>query len=50
MDVSDPDGSIEDADGVVKEEISLMTFSEWLGTTLKVAMRKPHLRFFVLCS
>ena len=32
MDVSNSGGSIEDMDGVVKEVVSLLTFSEELGT------------------
>ena len=48
MDASDPGASTEDVLGVVKEHISLVTFSERFGTTLEVGMREPRPRFFVL--
>ena len=38
MDVSEPTGLIEDVDGVAKEVVSLMTFSEGLGTILGTVM------------
>ena len=38
MDVSDPGGSIEDVGDVVKEVISLLTFSEGLDAILETAM------------
>ena len=38
MDVSEPAGLIEDVDGVAKEVVSLITFSEGLGTILGTVM------------
>ena len=38
MDVSEPAGLIEDVDGVANEVVSLMTFSEGLGTILGTVM------------
>ena len=38
MDVSEPGALIEDVGGVAKEVVSLLTFSEGLGTILETAM------------
>ena len=38
MDVSEPAGLIEDVDGVAKEVVSVLTFSEGLGTILGTVM------------
>ena len=37
-DVSEPGVLTEDADGVAKEVVSLLTFSKGLGTILETAM------------
>ena len=47
MEVAEPGGSLEDANGVIKKEILRMTFSEWFGTTLEFAIRDPQLRFTI---
>ena len=47
-DVSEPGGLTEDVDGVAKEVVSLMTFSEGLGTILETAMWKLQSTFFLL--
>ena len=47
MEVAEPGGSLEDANGVIKAEIFRMTFSEWFGTTLEFAIRDPQLRFTI---
>ena len=47
-DVSEPGGSIEDVDGVAKEVVSLLTFSEGLGTILETAMWELQSTFFSL--
>ena len=48
MDVSEPDGLIEDVGGVAKEVVSLLKFSEGLSTILETAMWKVQLTFFSL--
>ena len=48
MDVSDPGGSKEDVGGVVKEVISLLTFSKGLDAILETAMWELQSTFFML--
>ena len=48
MDVSDPGGSIEDVGDVVKEVISLLTFSEGMDAILETAMWELQSTFFML--
>ena len=48
MDVSEPGGLIEDVDGVAKEVVFLLTFSEGLGTILETAMWELQSTFFSL--
>ena len=48
MDVSEPGGLIEDVGGVTKEVVSLLTFSEGLGTVLETAMWELQSTFFSL--
>ena len=47
MDVSDPVGSKEDVGCVVKEVVSLLTFSKELDTILETAMWKMQSTFFL---
>ena len=47
-DVSEPGGLIEYVDGVAKEVVSLLTFSEGLGTILETAMWELQSTFFSL--
>ena len=47
-DVSEPGGLTEDVDGVAKEVVSLLTFSEGLSTILKTAMWELQSTFFLL--
>ena len=47
-DVSEPGGLIEYVDGVAKEVVSLLTFSEGLGTILETAMWELQSAFFSL--
>ena len=48
MDVSEPGGLTEDVGGVTKEVISLLIFSEGLGTILETAMWELQSTFFLL--
>ena len=48
MDVSEPDGLREDLDGAAKEVVSLLTFSEGLGTILETTMWELESTFFSL--
>ena len=47
-DVSEPGGLIEDVDGVTKEVVSLVTFSEGLGTILETETWELQPTFFSL--
>ena len=47
-DVSEPGVLTEDADGVAKEVVSLLTFSEGLGTILETATWELQSTFFLL--
>ena len=42
MDVSDPGGSTEDMGGVIKKMLSLLKFSEGLGTIPETAMSETQ--------
>ena len=48
MGVFDPNGSIEDVGGVVKEVVSLLTFSEGLGIILGTAIWELQSTLFLL--
>ena len=48
MDLSEPGGLIEDVGGVEKKLVSLLTFSEGLGTILETAMWELQSIFFSL--
>ena len=47
-DVSEPGGLTNDVDGVTKEVVSLLMFSEGLGTILETAMWELKSTFFSL--
>ena len=47
-DVSKPGGLIEDVDGVAKKVVSLLTFSEGLGTRLETFKCELQSTFFLL--
>ena len=47
-DVSEPGALTEDVDGVAKEVVSLLTFSEGLGTILETVMLELQSIFFLL--
>ena len=48
MDVSEPGGLIEDVGGVAKENVSVLTFSEKLGTVPETAIWELQSTFFLL--
>ena len=48
MKASDHGGSTEDAGGVVKEVVSLLTLSEMLGTVPETVMWESQPAFFLL--
>ena len=47
MDVSEPGGLIEDVGGVAKEIVSVLTFSEKLGTVPEIAIWQLQSTFFL---
>ena len=48
INVSEPGRLEEDVDGAAKEVVSLLTFSEGLGTILETAMWELQSTFFLL--
>ena len=48
MNVSEPGSLAEDVDGAAKEVVSLLTYSEGLGTILETAMWELQSTFFLL--
>ena len=48
MDISEPGALIEDVGGVAKEVVSLLTFSEGLGTILETVMGGGYNQHLVL--